>query len=281
MRHINAAPVTAAALSSGRSTEAFHQAPASDVKPQLRGDTDALSRVFDYEGVSQAKAVHRHRQRAHKNTNDSLPTEEFEECHLSDLDRDSTTFTLEGIQCPGCRQAMAHEVLLQQRLLSQQKESSGTQRLRTARQHTKLRGRSLEFEEDAERGVEMQGNLVEGAFFDPCQPSAVTLHRQTRTPVRERRVPKYPKTNTLGVQHSRSDSRLNRQLYEGDEDVGGANERRNAGEEAETSTDSGSASPSLSPMMPPNDKVCSGRYTGVGFQPLLPAEPKRNTESTK
>ncbi|VDN13828.1 unnamed protein product [Dibothriocephalus latus] len=103
----------------GRSAaEAFHQAPASDLKPHLRGaggggDTDALAGVFDYEG--QAKTVHRHRQKGHKNTNDALPTEEFEECHLSDLDRDSPAFNIDDIQCPGCRQAVAHEVLLQQR----------------------------------------------------------------------------------------------------------------------------------------------------------------------
>ncbi|KAL7060751.1 hypothetical protein AAHC03_09652 [Spirometra sp. Aus1] len=278
-RHTTPATGPVAPLSSGRSAEVFHQAPASDLKPQLHVETNVPPGVFDY-GVCQAKSVHRHRQRGNKNTNESLPTNEFEECHLSELDRDSTAFNLDDIQCPGCREAVAHEVLLQQRLLSQHKESSGNQRLRAARQHTKLRGRSLEYEEESEKEIEEQEGMVEGAFFDPCQSSATALRRQTRTPVGERRVPRYPSNTMLGVQHSRSDSRLNRQLYKGDGVAGVTNKKRDADEE-ESTTDSESVSPSLSRTMPPNEMYCSSRYGGVGFQSLLPNEVKQSAESTK
>eukprot|EP00108_Taenia_solium_P008379 TsM_000598500 transcript=TsM_000598500 gene=TsM_000598500 len=113
------------------------------------------------------------------------------------MPRSSSTLNLGDIACPGCREAVVNEVLNQQRLLTEQRydRSHVTRR----RGHLNLRGRSLEI---------VDSQMAEGINTDIVFASH-RIHRHHQ----HHQIPEGGEGAIAGSYHnlSRSDSRLNRE----------------------------------------------------------------------
>uniref|UniRef100_A0A5K3FNS9 PDZ domain-containing protein n=1 Tax=Mesocestoides corti TaxID=53468 RepID=A0A5K3FNS9_MESCO len=140
------------------------------------------------------------------------------------LRRTSSTLNLDEIACPGCREAVANEVLNQKRLLMERRAPVRGQVSRR-RRNLKLRGRSLEIDNPGD------------------DPVSDTFHRRPHLQASNSYHNLYSRST---VKHSRSDSRLNKDSLEEGGDV------NDVVEEEDDDDDEGSAGSSASRSTTPS-----------------------------